>query len=451
MILLLLILSLFGILSLEYFSLKRDLSNPAFLFTLGFFIASLILSCFIQKWSVDLHWTSFSVIILGNLGVYLGACACSKFFKTNKRIYITDTNNSPTKLVSLNGLIFLFALQIAMYLLRIYLLKQFYGGSLPSALAAHTMAIKFGTEKTLQMPFGSSFFYGMSGTIGYVCAFLLPFYMMYKNIPFRQKFWLWANFILCMIGSLLSSGRTAMICLLISFASFYIISLNLRKIKIKINVILKWLTVAFLFLFSFQQLGYVIGREESESNWFDEIGIYCGAEIQNLDDFIEEPKFQNYDNLYGQLTFNLFYNKFGYLIGVNQLITEGRDYHRFNYRNEYSLGNVDTALQHYWYDFGITGTFILCLFIGVFMQALYKLITRSKNIWIKGYITPYLFVYSIMIPTTFMSFFSEAFFEKIIQLFDFRFWTTYILIYIILYKKNFAKKTSFISSSKRFM
>ena len=451
MILLLLILSLFGILSLEYFSLKRDLSNPAFLFTLGFFTASLILSCFVKKWSVDLHWTSFNVIILGNLGVYLGACACSKFFRTNKRIYITDTNNSPTKLVSLNGLIFLFALQIAMYLLRIYLLKQFYGGSLPSALAAHTMAIKFGTEKTLQMPFGSSFFYGMAGTVGYICAFLLPFYMMYKNISFRIKFWLWANFILCMIGSLLSSGRTAMICLLISFASFYIISLNLRKIKIKINVILKWLTVAFLFLFSFQQLGYVIGREESESNWFDEIGIYCGAEIQNLDDFIEEPKFQNYDNLYGQLTFNLFYNKFGYLIGVNQLITEGRDYHRFNYRNEYSLGNVDTALQHYWYDFGITGTFILCLFIGVFMQALYKLITRSRNIWIKGYITPYLFVYSIMIPTTFMSFFSETFFEKIIQLFDFRFWTTYILIYIILYKKNFAKKTSFISSSKRFM
>lgn len=451
MILLLLILSLFGILSLEYFSLKRDLSNPAFLFTLGFFTASLILSCFVKKWSVDLHWTSFSVIILGNLGVYLGACACSKFFRTNKRIYITDTNNSPTKLVSLNGLIFLFALQIAMYLLRIYLLKQFYGGSLPSALAAHTMAIKFGTEKALQMPFGSSFFYGMAGTIGYVCAFLLPFYMMYKNISFRIKFWLWANFILCMIGSLLSSGRTAMICLLISFASFYIISLNLRKIKIKINVILKWLTVAFLFLFSFQQLGYVIGREESESNWFDEIGIYCGAEIQNLDDFIEEPKFQNYDNLYGQLTFNLFYNKFGYLIGVNQLITEGRDYHRFNYRNEYSLGNVDTALQHYWYDFGITGTFILCLFIGIFMQALYKLITRSRNIWIKGYITPYLFVYSIMIPTTFMSFFSEAFFEKIVQLFDFRFWTTYILIYIPLYKKNLAKKTSFISSSKRFM
>ena len=436
MILLLLILSLFGFLSLEYFSLKRDLSNPAFLFTLGFFIASLILSCFIRKWSVDLHWTSFSVIILGNLGVYLGACACSKFCKTSKRIHITDTNNNPTKLVSLNGLLILFGLQLIIYLLRIYLLKQYYGGGLSSALVSHTVAIKFGTEKAFQMPLGTAFFYGMAGTVGYVCAFLLPFYMMYKNIPFRQKFWLWANFILCMIGSLLSSGRTTMMCLLISFASFYIVSLNLRKIKIKINVILKWLTIAFVFLFSFQQLGYAIGRDESETTWFDEIGIYCGAEIQNLDDFIEEPKFQNYDNLYGLLTFNLFYNRFGNLLGVNQLKTEGRDYHSFNYRNGYSLGNVDTALQHYWYDFGIIGTFLLCFFIGTFMQALYNLIVCSKKIWISGYMTPYIYAYSMLIPTTFMSFFSESFFEKIVHLFDFRFWITYILLYTLLYKKN---------------
>ena len=435
MILFLLIVSIFCILLLEYFSLKRDLSNPAFLFTLGFFIASLILSFFIQKWKVDLHWTSFSVVILGNLGVYVGACICSKFCKTSKIVRISDTNNIPAKLVSLNGLFFLFGLQIAMYLLRIYLLKHYYGGSLPSALAAHTMAIKFGTEKALQMPFGSSFFYGMAGIVGYVCAFLLPFYMMYKNISFRLKFWLWANFILCMMGSLLSSGRIAMMSLLISFASFYIVTLNLRKIKIKLNVFLKWLSVAFVFLFSFQQLGYAVGREESDLTWFDEVGIYCGAEIQNLDDFIEEPKFQNYDNMYGQLTFGLFYNKFGPLFGVNQLKTESREYHRFNIRNNYSLGNVNTAFQHYWYDFGIIGTFVFCFFMGLFLEYIYVQVYQSRFFWEKGCISPYLFVYSMMAPTAFMSFFSEAFFEKIVSLLDFRLWIMFALIYVFLCKK----------------
>lgn len=440
MILFLLIIVLFGFLLLEYLSFKRDVANPAFLFTLGFFFASLILSCFVQQWKVELHWTSFYVVVIGNLGFYLGTYAEFKLCKQIGKSCVGEVNVRPKKLVSLKGLIFLFFIQMVMYLLRIYLMKRYYGGDISSALAAHTMAMKFGTETALSMPFGTSFFYGMAGLVGYVCAFLLPFYMMYKDVPLRYKFWLWANFILCLVGSLLSSGRTAMLWMLVSFGCFYIITLNLRRIKVNLGVAVKWFLIAFIFLFSFQQLGVVIGREESDATWFNEVGVYCGAELQNLDDFIEEPKFQNNDNLFGLLTFRIFYEKYGAMFGVDQLRTDGRDYHKFNVRNSNSLGNVDTALQHYWYDFGIIGTFVLCFFMGLFLGYFYIQVYRSRKFWSKGFMSPYLFVYSVMAPTAFMSFFSEAFFEKVVRLFDFRFWTTFVLIYIFLYKKIIVRK-----------
>ena len=436
MILFLLIVSLFGILLIEYISFKRDVANPVILFTLGFFVAALILSCFMRQWNVDLHRTSFYVVVLGNIGFFLGAYGCFKLWR-NKVCYVDVTYRLP-KLVSLKGLIFLFCIQVVVYLLRIYLLKRFYGGDLSSALLAHTMAIKFGTETAFKMPFGTSFFYGMAGLVGYVCAFLLPTYMMCKHVPFQHKFWLWANFILCLVGSLLSSGRTAMLWMIISFVSFYIIALNLRRIKVNLRVALKWFLVAFIFLFSFQQLGAVIGRDESDLKWFNEVGVYCGAELQNLDDFIEEPKFQNSDNLFGLLTFRGFYENYGALFGVNQLRTDRRDYHKFNARNGISLGNVNTALQHYWYDFGIIGTFVICLFMGLFLEYIYVQVYRSKKFWDKGCISPCLFVYSVMAPTAFMSFFSEAFFDKIVCLLDFRFWVTFVLIYVIL-QKNIVK------------
>lgn len=433
----------------EYFSLKRDLANPAFLFTLGFFIASLILSFFIQKWVVSLHWTSFWIVVVGNLGVFCGAYSCFKLCRTGKEIRIDDGHCFSAKFVSLNGLIFLFCLQIVTYLLRVYLLKQYYGGSISSALAAHTVAIKFDSGDRWHAPFVVYFLYKMSGLVGFVCAFLLPYYLMFKNVPYKYKFWLCANFVLCLVGSLLSSGRTNMLCLLVSFFSFYIVTMNLRNKKIKLNVVLKWVSVALAFLLSFQILGYVIGRNESDRTWFDEVGIYCGAELQNLDDFIEGPKFQKKDNLYGVLTFGLFYNKFGHLLGIDQLKTDSRDYHLFNSRNNNTLGNVNTAFQHYWYDFGTVGTFILCSFIGFFMQALYNLVVCSKSFWIQGRMPPYLFAYSIMVSPTFMSFFSEKFFETFLEFFDYSFWVIYILLYILLYKKFVVRMPSFSNLIRR--
>ena len=230
MVLFCLIISLFGILSLEYLLLKRDFANPAFLFTFGFFFASLILSCFTQKWNVELHWTTFGIICIGSIGCFLGAFISSKINKSSLKISFVDVESTPMKLISLKGLIFLFFLQFVMYLLRMYLMQRYYGGSISAALVAHTYALKRESEMLFVMPHGLNFLYSISSLVGFVCAFLLPYYLMFKKIPRRYKFWLGANYILCLMGSLLSSGRTAMLLMIVSFFVFYLIFIPICRV-----------------------------------------------------------------------------------------------------------------------------------------------------------------------------------------------------------------------------
>lgn len=435
MVLYCLIISLFGILSLEYLLLKRDLVNPAFLFTLGFFIASLVLSCFIQKWKVELHWTTFIVINIGNIGCFLGAFISSEISKSSMRASLVDVKSVPIILISQKGLVFLFFLQLVIYLIRIVLMQKYYGGSIDAALVTHTMALKSGTERIFVMPHGLNFFYSVSCLVGFVSAFLFPYYLMFEKIPQRYKFWLGANYILCLIGSLLSSGRTAMLLMLVSYFVFYLITMNLRDKNIKIAKILKIFGIIFCFLYFFQFVGSLIGREDSDNQWTDTVGVYIGAEIQNLDEFIEDHNFVYSGENMGFVSFIPFYKRYSSSIDSEKLDEYRRSFLDFSIRNDYYLGNVKTALQCYWHDFGFTGTFIVCFFIGLFMQWLYIQVLNSRIFWVEGRMSPCVFVYSLLIGRCFMSFFSEHFFVSVASFFSLNFWITYLFIYVILYKK----------------
>lgn len=56
----------------------------------------------------------------------------------------------------------------------------------------------------------------------------------------------------------------------------------------------------------FQLMGTMIGREYSEEDAIaDTIIEYCGAQIQNLDDFVSWKEVKT--ELWGEITFNSYY------------------------------------------------------------------------------------------------------------------------------------------------
>ena len=176
----------------------------------------------------------------------------------------------------------------------------------------------------------------------------------------------------------------------------------------------------------------MIGREESENTAYQVAGVYCGEQIQNLDDYINGNQIIS-STVWGEYSFRDFYDKFEN-IGFIELKNDARDLLIFNSSNGYGLGNVYSAFQNYYVDFGIEGTFLLCFLIGWFMQWLY-LIIRKTNDFTSGIISLKTYLYAIIISSMFMSFFSEVFFTKVARVFSFNFWFYYILIYVLLYRR----------------
>ncbi|NBH68284.1 O-antigen polymerase [Phocaeicola sartorii] len=428
MFLTLLIVSLVILLLLDYFVLfKRDLATPAISFSLGFLVCAIILLNFIVIWGVRIHIETLGLILGGNVLLSFGA-----FLYRRKRRNSIKTNETECSfyLISVRRLQILFVFQLFLHGLRTYFLFKFYGfSSLSENLVAHTEELKFGTE-AMTYPFGVGFLIGIVSNLGYVFAFLIPVYIAKAKNNTSQFLWLVVNYILALFGSLLSSGRSPMLWMLVALGTFYIISLYQYKKKVGVKRILIWVCAAYAFLSGFQQLGYLLGRKESDETVGYVVGVYCGAEIQNLDDYLNGPKYTT--DYWGESTFYGFWELLENDWGMVKLRSERSDFLPFNNRGYYPLGNVYTTFQSYHIDFGMTGALIVCFLIGFIMQYIYTRV-KNGNDFKTGVISTTTYIYSIIVPSMFMSFFSEAFFGVFINLLNIRFWLGYVVVFFIFY------------------
>lgn len=438
MLLFILIFSLGILLILNYYIFEKSLSTPAFLFNAGFFLCALNLSNFIKLWKVDIHYITYLIIVGGSIFVSWGAFLSHKMHNKNKVILQEIKVFNP---ISIKRLKLIVIFQLIINILRIHFINNYYGmGSLAQNLFAHTFALKFGSD-AMQYPTGFGFLSFLSNNIGYIVAFLLPIYSTERNNYKKQKFWLTVNFIVCVVSSLLSSGRTQMLTFIATYGTFYFILLKKNNKSLNYKLLLKWGLTIFAFLTFFQQLGYLIGRSKGEETVHSTIGIYCGAQIQNLDDCIKY-KLVETDTRRGEITFYSFYSYLENILNIDILNSEAKEFLPFNSRNGYNLGNVYTTFQAYYLDFGILGTFIICFFIGYITHYLY-LQAKQKTDYETGIISIYNYLYGIYAPTIFLSFFSESFFTTTTALINIRFWIAYICLFYIFYGRLPWKKTKF--------
>lgn len=434
MYLIFLILSLGVLLFVEYYFLfKNEIATPAISFTLGLFICAIILSTFIDLWDVHLHQETYWLIIGGSICVALGSLGGDILSKKKKE----ENRGGQFIPISVRRLKFILFIQIFAAVIQVLFLFKYYGGrSLAENLVAHTMAIKFGDD-SMVIPFKLGFILGLSYNLGFMFAFLLPLYMTKGYEYSRERFWLSVNFVLCLFFSLLTSGRSPMLWMLITFGTFYFIHLNLNKMRLNLKRLLLWGICGYIFLMSFQQLGFLIGREKTAETATYVIGVYCGAEIQNLDDYIRGP-IEKMD-YWGEMTFYQFLSTLEKDWGVVHLRTDREKLLPFNYRGGYGLGNVATAFQAYYVDFRFKGTMIVCFVIGLIMQLLYKRVKMGNSIK-NGVMNWTSYLYSLILPSMFMSFFAESFYIVLMNILGFRFWIGYILLFLLFYGKFPWKK-----------
>lgn len=427
----LLCLSLALLLAFGYFLFKKELATPALLFIFGMCICALNLLNFTSVWNVHLHQNTYMLVTGGCISLMLGSLLYNKkqkytFLYKNASLKFSPI---PTKTLKL-----LCVFQLGINLLRIYFLNSFYGaGSLAANLVAHTMALKYEGD-VMAYPKGIGFFIGVADFVGYFYVFLLPTYLFQHKQYKSQRLWLVINFTICLVTSLLTSGRTQMLHLLVTLGSFYLITLWRNKKRLNAKRISIWALAGFLFLSGFQQLGFLIGRDNTDETAWDVAGVYCGAQLQNLDDYIN-GNYRLNTRYFGETTFYVFFNEYAPMIGGPQTKLHPHEYHLFNERKGRGLGNVDTAFQEYYIDFGFIGTFGLCFMIGYFMQFFHLKISRGKD-FDTGIVSVGTFLYATIIASMFMSFFSESFFNKSLNhILNYRYWLAYILLFYIIYRK----------------
>lgn len=427
MFLILLIVSLALWLVISYFlCFQKDIGTPALSFTLGLFICSVLLSINIERWDIEIHTETFWLVLGGCMSLTIGSL-----------IYKGSKKKRPLKVhyefrpISVTRFTMLLLLQFVLALFQVYFLSRYYGmGSLPENLVAHTMAIKFEGD-SMKLPYGVGYVIGQTYNMAFVFAFLLPFYIERRKKYRKQYILCLLNFIATLLISLLSSGRSGMLWMLIAFGTFYFIQIQRKDGSIKFKMIAQWGILAYIFLMGFQLLGTMIGREDSRADEITDIVIeYCGAEIQNLDDFIRLKDVKT--EYWGEITFNSYYQYIDKNTGLVNLEDRRKEYLYFNERAGYSLGNVYTALQSYYIDFGYIGVFVVCFFIGIVIEFLYLLVIGGHSLD-TSYLTWQTFLFSKILPSMFMSFFSEAFFNAASQVGTHNFWVSYVLMYLLFY------------------
>lgn len=429
MYLILLIVSLAILLVIDYVVLfKNELSAPAFLFCAGLFLCSINLSLFVKEWNVYIHQGTYWLVYGGVLSFTI-SCWLVHAKHHFKPILASSIPKRQvmSPIIKISRLKFLFLLSLFLYVVKSYFLMSYYGGNLAAALYLHTEAMKFGDD-AMKYPFGLSFLVSLPDFYGTFFAYLSAVYCFKRNYK-KQRFWIWTNFIICLLGSLLSSGRTNMLWLIVVFGISYFIAMKRNNNSINVRKIVIVLLSMYVFAISFQQIGYLIGRKETEDFSMAIFVQYCGAELQNLDDFIYSDHINVKTTHFGEVTFENFWSYFNVQSRRDEVLT-------FNSRRGFGLGNVKTTFHSYYIDFGFWGTIVMCFIVGLFMQGFYARVKNGSN-WQTGEMSVPLYVFLTMIPACFMSFFSEYFVNKGISLLNYRVWFSYILVCYIIYGNKF--------------
>lgn len=394
-----------------YISFKhfKSIAAPPVLFCLGFLLCVLNSINYYKEWGLDkFHINTFVVLSIGISLFTFTAISVSKRKYQKMNVGTDNTSNIfiPTKAL------FIFALFFLLVLILVFRSLQQATGYTDFASVAYTVdsVNKFDDTESITLPFWVNSLY----KIAYTSSCLLTYFGMKSFITNKKnsmnRFMYLVIFCMLIISPLFFGGRAGSVryLWLMSFMFFYVYSERRNwKYHLPKKMVIVALSLAFLLAYSWTNLASFLGREvETQDNRYRTytFAIYCGAQIKNLDLFLNEKSPKSNDKLVGYATFSQIYNKF-IPKDKRENILPFRNY------NGYGLGNVNTCFYNFIYDFGYWGLIltILC------SLALTKLWYRVRYVNEK-YKILLLCTYGILSYSVFTSFFSEGIISSVVSI-----------------------------------
>lgn len=398
-----------------------DILAPAFVFTVSFLFSALWLLPFVKTWNVTLHANTFWVVI-GGVATFTFFCVLQSNIRFKR---ISLSNIFELKQINIKKWKMIVFLIIAAFTIfySLYIKLRFAGGSfatLFATMSAYRANILFYGGDSVLFPKWLNLLNSTVTASGYWFSYILANnYVLNKKI---EKLPL-IIFILSVMNTVVSTSRGGTIVYLIAFITYFIMLYRIKankKHSVKISTLLKIAGVLIILVITFQALGNVIGRGSNETT-ADYLARYCGAEIANLDSFLQHERPQN--EIWGSQSFIYVIRWIGSKIGVEKSLY-GLDL-PFRFEGGKNLGNVYTTFYPYIYDFGYAGVFFMTALMAIISQGVYK-----NSLTTKFDFKPsrYILTYGAILPTIILSFFSNKFYESIFNpsfLYTFFFWVIF--------------------------
>ena len=394
---------------------KKDIISPSVTFCASFCFSTIWTAIYAKKWKLGLHSNTFFVIFGGVFEFviisFLIQCWFRCFYKKNDTI--KEVEIKKIKIGTLKKIFFLIFC-IFTFLYTIYAIVKITNGNfgnIGDALDKYNSMLKFSQEPVVLPKLLNLFRYSIKGAGYWFIYVIINNYLVDKKIDFLSIFIV----IMSMTCEFATGSRGGAMNMGLSIiAIFFMLNNkknNFRK-SINIKTIICIIAVGSISLYTFQTVGTLLGRKASSSSSVvamkktDYLAVYCGAEIKNLDMFLQEDYNKN-NEIWGSQTFISLIRWLGPKFGIeNYYYQLDLPFRRIN---GFSLGNVYTTFYPYIYDFGYTGEICLVGLMSMIAQYMYEICKRVK---LKDKPSIPILLYGYMYSSIVLSFFSNKFYEN---------------------------------------
>lgn len=420
----------------SYFSTKKDIIHPVFIFNLMFLISIGCAIYNIDRWNIDISNMTFLLLVLMAIEFNILSYIIMKYYEPKKE-NITDVKMKSIK-IEKSQMTFVIIFDIIYIALIVYFVGQIalrFGNvsSYSEALKIYKANVIYKANASLPIVvrIANKFVIGFS----YIFMFAAIYNFVY--VKYTKRRYKIRNFIIYMIPTflyaislLLQSSRGMILRMICSGAIIYII-LWYRKNKYIVHVRMKYILGIFaagiVTLVSFYLVSGLIGRSVLNSNVTEYVTMYGGGSIQLLDMYMDNQPEKS--NLVGRET---FWGVYRFLADYKLIKISPKPTGSLEWResNDYMIGNVYTAYRRWYQDFGIVGCAIIlgivCLFFNIYYLKLKECRESNKyNLLLLLY--SYLFYHLILISI------DCRIFDEIIPASISQFIVTLLIYYIFIY------------------
>lgn len=426
---------------------RKNILEPSIVFTFSFLILSVMASINYNNYDLNIGTNTFLVLLIGIIE-FDCVCLLTKHIiqkkekkKKNEEIE-TDAEAKKIETKKIFKITFL-VLATLVNLLYIFFVVKAVDGSfngfkeISNAISKFDNISKF-SDKVVHLPFWIS-----NARVLIIGAGYWFIYVTINNFIIEKKFKILDLLIIAttFLATFLTGSRTNSLFMIIAAFVFYI-SLSLKYKKFNKNIIKVAIIVASVFILLFIPIARLLGRN-IEKNFFEYISVYCGAEVKNLDIFLNDEKFVKNNNIWGSQTFSNAVTTIGEKIGFDGYKPYKLDL-PFQNVNGKALGNVYTTFYPYIYDFGYVGAMIIVAIMAIVSQLTYENTKKNKRV------SKSLLLYGIMYACLFLSFFSNKFYENIFTIEIIKYLVAwYACDWLLIKRKNVVKKKKYLDDKRK--